>query len=167
MASNALLSASPRAFFETSRMLRSAFSCPKHFRFRERLTEASAIRRSDERRSPRPELGKVGCPYRTTVALPLVYRLVCSPGTNQDIKHSKCARAQRVSCQSFNARLRDELLNGEILYSLAEARVIIEAWRRDYNESRPHMALNGLSPSEFARKTRSCEEGSVQMAVEF
>ncbi len=36
-------------------------------------------------------------------------------------------------CESFNSKLRDELLNGEIFYSLAEARVIIEAWRRYYN----------------------------------
>ena len=40
--------------------------------------------------------------------------------------------------ESFNARLRDELLNGEIFYSLAEARVIIEAWRRHFNAVRPH-----------------------------
>jgi transposase InsO family protein len=36
-------------------------------------------------------------------------------------------------CESFNSKLRDELLNGEIFYSLAEAKVIIEAWRRHYN----------------------------------
>jgi len=36
-------------------------------------------------------------------------------------------------CESFNARLRDELLNGEIFYSLAEAKVVIESWRRHYN----------------------------------
>ena len=39
--------------------------------------------------------------------------------------------------ESFNARLRDELLNGEIFYSLAEARVIIETWRRHFNTVRP------------------------------
>ena len=42
---------------------------------------------------------------------------------------------------SFNARLRDELLNGEIFYSLAEARVIIEAWRRHFNAVQPHASL--------------------------
>ncbi len=36
-------------------------------------------------------------------------------------------------CESFNGSLRDELLNGEIFYSLAEARILIEAWRRHYN----------------------------------
>jgi hypothetical protein len=40
--------------------------------------------------------------------------------------------------ESFNARLRDELLDGEIFYSLAEARIVIESWRRHYNTVRPH-----------------------------
>ena len=44
-------------------------------------------------------------------------------------------------CESFNSKLRDELLNGEIFYSLAEAKVIIEAWRRYYNTERPHLSL--------------------------
>jgi putative transposase len=43
--------------------------------------------------------------------------------------------------ESFNGRLRDELLNGEIFYSLREARIIIEAWRRHYNTVRPHSSL--------------------------
>ncbi|WP_298605285.1 IS3 family transposase, partial [uncultured Sphingorhabdus sp.] len=41
-------------------------------------------------------------------------------------------------CESFNSKLRDELLDGEIFYSLAEAKIIIEAWRRYYNTERPH-----------------------------
>ncbi|EKF17542.1 integrase catalytic subunit [Nitratireductor pacificus pht-3B] len=44
-------------------------------------------------------------------------------------------------CESFNSKLRDELLNGEIFHSLAEAKVIIEAWRRHYNTERPHSSL--------------------------
>jgi putative transposase len=44
-------------------------------------------------------------------------------------------------CESFNARLRDELLNGEIFYSLKEAQIIIEQWRKHYNTKRPHSAL--------------------------
>ncbi|MDB5376129.1 MAG: integrase catalytic subunit, partial [Rubritepida sp.] len=44
-------------------------------------------------------------------------------------------------CESFNARLRDELLNGEVFYTLAEAKVVIEGWRRHYNAIRPHSAL--------------------------
>lgn len=46
---------------------------------------------------------------------------------------------------SFNGRLRDECLN-EHLPSLAAARRIIEAWRRDYNTVRPHSSLGGLAP---------------------
>ena len=48
-------------------------------------------------------------------------------------------------CESFNSKLRDELLNGEIFYSLAEARIIVEAWRRSENTERPHSSL-GYSP---------------------
>ena len=40
--------------------------------------------------------------------------------------------------ESFNARLRDELLDGEIFYTLREAQVVIESWRRHYNAVRPH-----------------------------
>jgi hypothetical protein len=52
--------------------------------------------------------------------------------------------------ESFNGSLRDDLLDGEIFYSLAEAKVLIEAWRRHYNTERPHMALGGLTPKAFA-----------------
>ena len=41
-------------------------------------------------------------------------------------------------CESFNSKLRDELLNGEIFYTLKEAKIVIEAWRRHYNTIRPH-----------------------------
>ena len=50
-------------------------------------------------------------------------------------------------CESFNSKLRDELLNGEIVYSLAEAKVIIEAWRRHYNTERPHSSLGYKPPA--------------------
>jgi len=43
-------------------------------------------------------------------------------------------------CKSFNGRLRDELLNGEIFYTLQEAKILIEGWRREYNEIRPSAA---------------------------
>ena len=43
--------------------------------------------------------------------------------------------------ESFNGKLRDELLNGEIFYTLAEAKVLIEHWRREYNQIRPHSSL--------------------------
>jgi transposase InsO family protein len=49
--------------------------------------------------------------------------------------------------ESFNARLRDELLNGEIFYSLREAEVVIESPRRHYNSVRPHASLNFRPPA--------------------
>ncbi len=53
-------------------------------------------------------------------------------------------------CESFNSKLRDELLNGEIFYSLAEAKIIIEAWRRYYNTERPHSSLGYRPPAPEA-----------------
>jgi transposase InsO family protein len=49
--------------------------------------------------------------------------------------------------ESFNARLRDELLDGEIFYTLREAQIIIESWRRHYNAIRPHESLCYKPPS--------------------
>ena len=53
-------------------------------------------------------------------------------------------------CESFNARFRDELLNGEIFYSLKEAQIIIEQWRKHYNTKRPHSALGYRPPAPEA-----------------
>jgi putative transposase len=49
--------------------------------------------------------------------------------------------------ESFNARLRDELLDGEIFYSLREAQIVIESWRRHYNHVRPHASLGYRAPA--------------------
>jgi putative transposase len=49
--------------------------------------------------------------------------------------------------ESFNSKLRDELLDGEIFYSLAEAKIVIEGWRRHYNTDRPHSALGYRPPA--------------------
>ena len=49
--------------------------------------------------------------------------------------------------ESFNARLRDELLDGEIFYSLREAQIIIESWRRHYNTIRPHGSIGYKPPA--------------------
>lgn len=50
-------------------------------------------------------------------------------------------------CESFNARFRDELLNGEIFYSLKEAQIVIEQWRQHYKTKRPHSALGYRPPA--------------------
>jgi len=81
---------------------------------------------------------------------------------------------QNAFIESFNARLRDELLNETVFSSLAEARQLLEAWRRDYNTRRPHSRLGWLTPSEFADRNRLSKqwpsgaaqfEGSAPMAI--
>jgi hypothetical protein len=52
--------------------------------------------------------------------------------------------------ESFNGRLRDECLNGEIFFNLADAREKLDCWRRDYNDHRPHSSLADRTPTEFA-----------------
>jgi putative transposase len=49
--------------------------------------------------------------------------------------------------ESFNARLRDELLNGEIFYTLRVAQIFIESWRRHFNTIRPHETLGYKPPA--------------------
>ncbi len=52
---------------------------------------------------------------------------------------------QNAFIESFNARLRDELLNETVFSSLNEARILLEQWRRDYNTQRPHSRLGWLT----------------------
>jgi len=54
--------------------------------------------------------------------------------------------------ESFNATLRRECLNAHWFESLQDAQARIEAWRREYNESRPHRALQDRTPKEFAKR---------------
>lgn len=60
--------------------------------------------------------------------------------------------------ETFNGTLRDECLNLHWFDDLAQASVLIEAWRRDYNESRPHSALNNLPPAEYAMRSGTRSE---------
>ena len=53
-------------------------------------------------------------------------------------------------CESFNGKLRDEFLNGEIFYSLKEAQILTERWRMEYNTARPHSALGYRPPAPQA-----------------
>jgi len=53
--------------------------------------------------------------------------------------------------KSFNGKLRDEVLNTEIFYTLREAQIIIERWRQEYNTLRPHSSLNYRPPAPEAR----------------
>jgi len=54
--------------------------------------------------------------------------------------------------ESFNDKLRDECLNRESFRNGKEAQTIVEAWRQEYNNYRPHSSLGYLTPSEFARR---------------
>jgi len=55
--------------------------------------------------------------------------------------------------ETFNGSLRDECLNVHWFETMEDAKAIIECWRRDYNETRPHMALNDVAPEEYARQS--------------
>ena len=57
--------------------------------------------------------------------------------------------------ESFNGRLRDELLNTELFCTLAEAKEKLEAWRLDYNTQRPHRSLGYRPPAEYAHRAMS------------
>jgi putative transposase len=60
---------------------------------------------------------------------------------------------QNAFIESFNGRLRDELLNETLFTSLAQVRAVLTAWKDDYNDVRPHSALGNLTPSEYAERS--------------
>jgi putative transposase len=59
---------------------------------------------------------------------------------------------QNAWIESFNGRLRDELLNGQLFDTLSEAKVLLDDWRIDYNSNRPHSAHGWLTPVEFVEE---------------
>jgi len=65
---------------------------------------------------------------------------------------------QNGYAESFHGKLRDECLNGEVFASLAEARVVIEQWRRHYNTQRPHSSLGYQAPDQFAANWRAKQQ---------
>jgi hypothetical protein len=64
--------------------------------------------------------------------------------------------------ESFNGRLRDELLNETLFRSLPHARAVLETWRRDYNESRPHSKLGWLTPQAYAERSPDRSAGPLR-----
>jgi len=56
--------------------------------------------------------------------------------------------------ESFNGKLEDECLNGELFLSLAEARYVVDRWRVDYNHHRPHSRLDWMTPAAFSARCR-------------
>ncbi|MDP2087422.1 MAG: transposase, partial [Gemmobacter sp.] len=79
---------------------------------------------------------------------------------------------QNAFIESFNGRLRDELLNETLFASLNHARATLEAWRKDYNTARPHSALGYQTPAGFAlhlttaiARPAARDEGSARRAI--
>ena len=70
---------------------------------------------------------------------------------------------QNGLCESFNGRLRDELLNETLFRSLPHARDALEIWRRDYNIDRPHSRLGWLTPAAYAATfTHAAQEATTR-----
>jgi putative transposase len=65
--------------------------------------------------------------------------------------------------ESFNGKLRDELLNGEIFYTLKEAQILTERWRREYNPVRPHSNLGYRPPAPEAIAVTPRDPGSAML----
>jgi putative transposase len=69
---------------------------------------------------------------------------------------------QNGTGESFNGKFRDECLSLEWFRSRAEAKVVIETWRRHYNEVRPHSSLSYLTPAAFAAQLREQDAVTCQ-----
>ena len=61
---------------------------------------------------------------------------------------------QNATIESFNGKFRDECLNQNLFRNLVEARGVIEIWRNDYNQTRPHSSLGYLTATEYAASVR-------------
>ena len=79
---------------------------------------------------------------------------------------------QNAFVESFNGRMRDELLNETLFRSMVHARAVIRAWTKDYNEERPHSALAYQTPKVFAERMITATDShaapqtnSAQMSV--
>ena len=70
-----------------------------------------------------------------------------SKGGDEDAIYRTGQSWENGFCESFNGKLRDECLNGEIFYSLKEAQIVIQGWRKEYNTVRPHSALDYRPPA--------------------
>jgi len=68
-------------------------------------------------------------------------------------------------CESFNGKLRDELLNGEIFYSLKEGQIVIEEWRKHYNTVRPHSARLSTACAGISQRRHFLTAGHVSPAI--
>ena len=67
--------------------------------------------------------------------------------------------------ESFNGRVRDELLNVDEFFTLTEAQVIIEDWRIEYNSYRPHSSLGQRTPLEFVAAWQAAQDEDIEQAL--
>jgi len=72
---------------------------------------------------------------------------------------------QNPFVESFGSRVREELLSQELFETLAEAKVLIEDWRTDYNERRPHSALGMMAPARFAASWRRSDQQIKRLSL--
>lgn len=72
---------------------------------------------------------------------------------------------QNGYAESFNGRMRDELLNETLFLSLDHARVVISAWAEDYNQERPHSSLGYETPAAFAAELQKQWNGLLRCAL--
>ena len=72
-----------------------------------------------------------------------------------------------MTYESFDAKLRDELLNGEVFFTLKEARVVIEPWQRHFNSIRPHAALSNQPPApEVCARSHPLANGTERLSAD-
>jgi len=72
---------------------------------------------------------------------------------------------QNAYIESFNGKFRDECLNDNYFNNLEHARAVIAAWRRDYNEARPHSGIGRIPPAEFATRYRSGSNNGTELRI--
>jgi putative transposase len=94
-------------------------------------------RHGSRRWAPGRPTSRQAVPFRTAAAV------LIPAGPDRQL----CCRWENGYGESFNARLRDELLDGETFYSLRKAQVVIESWRRHSNTARPHASLSYRAPA--------------------
>jgi len=71
---------------------------------------------------------------------------------------------QNANIESLNGRIRDEFLNAHVFTNIFNARHLADAWRRDYNEERPHSALGYRTPREFAQHFQTTQTSQLAVA---
>jgi putative transposase len=68
--------------------------------------------------------------------------------------------------ESFNSKLRDELLNRELFLHIDELRYVVDRWRMDYNHYRPHSSLDYMAPAAFAATCQSSDSATLHRKIE-